>query len=56
MASGSYQLCVGESVNLAISQPSVSRSLGKIVTVINEHLLDEWVRFPMDDLLAIKQR
>jgi hypothetical protein len=56
MASGSYQLSVGENVNLAISQASISRSLAKMVNIINDHLLDEWVRFPMEDLQPIKQR
>lgn len=45
-AKGSYQRASGDSFDLNISQPSVSRCLHDVTDVINDRLLKQWVTFP----------
>ncbi|XP_034248556.1 putative nuclease HARBI1 [Thrips palmi] len=46
-ATGSYQEAVGESYDLALSQPSISRCVRDVTNAINQRLLRRWVKFPM---------
>ncbi|XP_023288911.1 putative nuclease HARBI1, partial [Orussus abietinus] len=46
-ASGSYQNCIGSNVNMAISQPSVSRCIHNVTNILNlPQIFDSWIHFP----------
>uniref|UniRef100_A0A6P7H3K8 Nuclease HARBI1 n=1 Tax=Diabrotica virgifera virgifera TaxID=50390 RepID=A0A6P7H3K8_DIAVI len=45
-ASGSQQCVIGQSFNLSMSQPSLSRAIQDVTIAIINTLSDEWVRFP----------
>lgn len=57
-ASGSYQLSVGQNFLFGLSQPSVSRSVTQVSNLINELLMGQHIRFPVEerDLAASKQK
>ncbi|KAJ8971516.1 hypothetical protein NQ314_000658 [Rhamnusium bicolor] len=46
---GGYQTTVGQELNLAVSQPVVSRILKNICNILTIHLLPRHVRFPTTD-------
>ncbi|KAJ8938123.1 hypothetical protein NQ314_011597, partial [Rhamnusium bicolor] len=46
---GGYQITVGQELNLAVSQPVVSRILKNICNILTIHLLPRHVRFPTTD-------
>ncbi|XP_031328239.1 putative nuclease HARBI1 [Photinus pyralis] len=48
VATGSFQNPVGSSCWISLSQPSVSRIIHEITSLISQHLLPEWVQFPTD--------
>lgn len=45
-ATGSYQSTVGKSLNLPMSQQSVSGCVEEVSTLIVTHLINDWVKFP----------
>ncbi|XP_024878145.1 uncharacterized protein LOC112458638 [Temnothorax curvispinosus] len=46
-ASGSYQLHIGQNLNSAVSQSSVSRSIHEIINAANRpEVMDKWIKFP----------
>lgn len=46
-ASGSYKNCVGENMNMTISQPSVSRCIHNVTKILNlPEVFNNWVHFP----------
>ncbi|XP_046744295.1 putative nuclease HARBI1 [Diprion similis] len=45
-AVGSYQRAIGQDFMVAISQTAVSRCLKSVSAAINDHLLQQWVKFP----------
>lgn len=47
-ASGSYQMNIAQDLTLAISQQSVSRCIKTVSTVLATHILEKWVKFPMN--------
>ncbi|KAJ8971817.1 hypothetical protein NQ314_000528 [Rhamnusium bicolor] len=55
---GGYQTTVGEDLNLAVSQPAVSRIITNISNIITVHLLHRYVRFPTTDneIRRVKQQ
>jgi hypothetical protein len=46
-ATGSYQDPTGDTFDIPVSQPTVSRCVRNVSTLINDHLLRRKVRFPM---------
>lgn len=45
--SGSYQLDIGKNINMAVSQPTVSRCIHEIIDIITRpEILNEWIKFP----------
>lgn len=46
---GSYQLDTGGVYNFGMSQPTVSRCISLVVNVVNEHLLNRWIKFPVQN-------
>lgn len=46
-AHGSYQRPTGNQFSFNVSQPTVSRCLHAVTTLINQRLLRQWVQFPM---------
>jgi len=46
-ANGSYQRPVGNQCELVISQPATSRCIRKVTQLMNMHLLQQWIKFPM---------
>ncbi|XP_066585426.1 putative nuclease HARBI1 [Prorops nasuta] len=47
LTSGSYQMCVGNNINMAISQSSVSRCIHEVINILNlPEIFSEWVHFP----------
>lgn len=58
-ATGSYQEITGSNLFTAVSQPSVSRSIKEVTTVLNRpDILNHWVKFPqnMEELEHIRAR
>ncbi|KAJ8936381.1 hypothetical protein NQ314_012386 [Rhamnusium bicolor] len=55
---GGYQTTVGEDLNLAVSQPAVSRIITNISNIITVHLLHRYVRFSTtdDEIRRVKQQ
>ncbi|XP_023289986.1 putative nuclease HARBI1 [Orussus abietinus] len=46
-ASESYQNCIGSNVNMAKSQPSVSRCIHNVTNILNlPQIFDSWIHFP----------
>ncbi|XP_011858544.1 PREDICTED: putative nuclease HARBI1 [Vollenhovia emeryi] len=46
-ASGSYQNCIGQNIHTAISQPSISRCIRNVTSILNlQPIFNSWVRFP----------
>lgn len=46
-ATGSYQMDIGKNIYMAVSQPTVSRSIHEIINIITrEEIMNEWVKFP----------
>lgn len=45
---GSYQASIGSCHILALSQPSVSRSIKEVTALINDHLVGDLIQFPTD--------
>ncbi|KAG5870318.1 hypothetical protein JTB14_038401 [Gonioctena quinquepunctata] len=45
-AHGSYQKSVGKDSHCALSQPSVSKCLKEVVSIMNEHLGHHYIHFP----------
>ncbi|XP_046752388.1 putative nuclease HARBI1 [Diprion similis] len=59
LASGSYQLDIGQNVNMAISQPSVSRSIKEVTNIlVRPEVFGTWVKFPnnLQSLLKVRHR
>lgn len=46
-ANGSYQRPVGNQCELVISQPSTSRCIRRVTSLMNMHFLRRWIKFPM---------
>lgn len=47
LASGSYQNDIGHNIYMAISQPSVSRCIKHVTTILNTpEVFNTWVKFP----------
>jgi len=46
-ASGSYQMDIGKNISIAVSQPTVSRSIHEIIdTVSRPEIINQWIKFP----------
>lgn len=46
-ASGSYQMDIGRNINMAVSQPTVSRCIHEIINVMTrQEIMAEWIKFP----------
>ena len=56
-ATGSYQRCVGQEFNIALSQTMVSRVVHEVTIAIDAHLSAVWIRFPVtvQGRLSIKE-
>ncbi|KAK4887067.1 hypothetical protein RN001_003338 [Aquatica leii] len=57
-AGGSYQMDVESIINLAVSQPSVSRYVREVTTTLNNpQIMNQWVKFPntIEDLQSIRR-
>lgn len=48
LATGSYQRGLGEQYNFTMSQASVHNCIHQVINAISEHLVDEFIRFPID--------
>lgn len=46
-ATGSYQKCVGEEHNIAISQPAMSNTISEVARA-TEAIAPRWIKFPTD--------
>jgi hypothetical protein len=44
---GNFQTSVGQDLNIALSQPVVSRNLNKISDIFTNHLLARYVKYPV---------
>lgn len=53
---GSYQTCVGEGINLAVSQPAVSRIITKISDIFARILLPRYIKFPVSELEVMQAK
>lgn len=59
IATGSYQNCVGNHINMSMSQASVSKSLAEVVDALNQPaILNKYVKFPSNtsEMNIIAQR
>lgn len=45
-ATGSYQRLIGQSYEVSMSQPLVSRAISEVTNSIVNNLAEEWIRFP----------
>lgn len=45
-ATGSYQRSVGQDFNLGLSQPSICQCIHKVTQIIDEHLGNQFIKFP----------
>jgi hypothetical protein len=49
LAAGSYQQCVGNDLNLGLSQPMVSNALSEFLDVMERKICPLWIKFEMTE-------